>query len=307
MAYHLKSDESVPEGIKRIVLEEIDSAASQLSGKEETNRDEAIHEARKSVKKIRGVLKLMRPELGDIYRIENTRLRNVARKLSEFRDAGAIIVTFDGLREKYRGELGRRRLASIRRGLVARKKQAEKEARIEEVLARMAATLRRTGKRVNAWPLNTDGFAALAPGLEATFRRGQKAMARVHKSPRPENYHEWRKRVKDHWYNVRLLENLWTDVMHAYEKSLKELEDWLGEDHNLVVLRQTVLAEPAFFGNDNEIGLLVSLMDKYHKELRDNALSVGERVYDEKPRLFIRRMQHIWDAWQAQPKTLEVA
>jgi CHAD domain-containing protein len=303
VAYRLKSGEPVPAGIRRVVLEEIASAAAQLSGKAKARRDERIHEARKSVKKIRGVLRMMRPELGDIYRTENTRMRNVGRKLSQFRDAGAIIETFDALREKYRGELGGRSLASIRRGLMARKKQAETKADVERVLRHMAATLLLEQKRVHAWPLAAAGFPAIAPGLEETYRRGRKAMAAVRKRPSAENYHAWRKRVKDHWYHVRLLESLWTDEMQAYEKSLKDLETCLGEDHNLVILREKVLAAPAFYGSGEEVGLLARLIGRYHKELRGNALALGARIYEEKPREFTRRMQHRWEAWEADPKS----
>jgi len=249
------------------------------------------------------VLRMMRPELGDIYRTESTRMRDVGRKLSQFRDAGAIIETFDALREKYRGELGRRTLASIRRGLMARKKQAEKKADVERVLRRMAAKLLLEQKRVQAWPLAAVGFPAIAPGLEETYRRGRNAMAAVRKRSSAENYHEWRKRVKDHWYHFRLLESLWTDAMQAYEKSLKDLETCLGEDHNLVILREKVLADPAFYGSDEEVGLLAGLIGQYHKELRGNALSLGARIYEEKPREFTRRMQHLWEVWEAQPKS----
>jgi hypothetical protein len=49
MAYHLTRSESVPEGLRRIASEELDSAASQLSKAHGQRRDEAIHEARKSV------------------------------------------------------------------------------------------------------------------------------------------------------------------------------------------------------------------------------------------------------------------
>lgn len=303
MAYRLKSGEPVPAGIRRVVLEEIASAAGQLSGEAKASRDERIHEARKSVKKVRSVLRMMRRELGDIYRTENTRMRDVGRTLSQFRDAGAIIETFDALHEKYRGELGGRSLASIRRGLMARKRQAEQKADVEQVLGQMAATLLLEIKHVQAWPLEVSGFPAIAPGLEETYRRGRKAMVAVRKRPRGENYHEWRKRVKDHWYHVRLLESLWTDVMQAYEKSLKDLETWLGEDHNLVILREKVLAEPAFYGSGEEVGLLAGLIGQYHKELRGNALSLGARVYEEKPRDFTRRMQDLWEAWEAQPKS----
>ena len=292
MAYHFKLGEPVPEGIKRIAREEIESAARHLSGQGESDRDEAIHEARKSVKKIRGVLRLVRPELGEVYRIENARFRDIGLRLSQFRDAGASIETFDALRKRYRGEMDGRTLASIRRRLKARKKQAEQQANLAAVLDGMAAALRDSAPGVSAWPLAKDGFPAIAPGLEATFRDGQKAMSRARKHPLPENYHEWRKRVKAHWYHIRLLESLWSPGMQIYEKRLKDLETALGEDHNLVVLHGKVLAEP-------EIGQLPRLIRKYQKELRDNALALGEHIYEEKPGHLSRRIQQLWDGWQA--------
>jgi hypothetical protein len=159
---------------------------------------------------------------------------------------------------------------------------------------------------VKAWPLQTDGFPAIAPGLRQTFRCGRKALVQVQDCPRPENYHEWRKRVKDHWYHVRLLEDLWTDVMQAYEKSLNDVQTWLGDDHNLVLLREQIVAEPDSYGSDKEISLVLRHAEKYQKELRDSARSLGKRVYyEEKPRQFVYRMRQLWDEWQVQPQGLE--
>jgi CHAD domain-containing protein len=299
VAYRFKLDEPVPAGIKRIVREEIESAVRQLSGKGEGDLDEAIHEARKSMKKIRGVLRLVRPELGEFYRPENAFFRDVGRTLSEFRDAGAMIETFDGLRDKYPGELGRGRLASIRRGLIARKAQSGEQGSVQKTRNRMAAALRRRAKRVETWPLAVDGFAAIAPGLETTLRRGQRALARARQDPLPENYHEWRKRVKDHWYHVRLLEAVWDSGMQAYEKNLRDLEGFLGEDHNLVVLREKVQADPALYGKEPEIARLMKLIGAYQRELREHALAAGKGIYGEKPERFIKRMRRVWVAAHA--------
>ena len=299
MPYHLKPGERVPAGVKRIAREEIEAAVRQLTGKGEADRDEAIHEARKSMKKIRGLLRLMRGELGEIYRQENTFLREAGFRLSQFRDARAMLEAFDGMRRKYRGELGRGRFASIRRGLIARKARAERQGGVENVLNGVAAALRQSDRRVETWPLAADGFAAIAPGFEATFRRGRKALARARKHPSPENYHEWRKRVKNHWYQVRLLEGVWDGTMPAYERRLKDLETWLGEDHNLVVLEEKVMAEPGFYGRQPEIWLFIKLIGKYHKELRGNALAEGARIYDAKPRQLSNRMRRMWGVGQA--------
>jgi len=299
VAYRFKSGEPVPEAIKRIVGEEIEAAARHLSGQGDADRDEAIHEARKSIKKIRGVLRLMRGELGDIYGMENAHFGDIGRELSQFRDAGASIETFDALRKRYRGEMDGRMLASIRRRLKASKRQAEQQAGIAAVLTRMAAALRQLAPSVSRWPLAKDGFPAIAPGLEATFRDGQKAMARARKHPLPENYHEWRKRVKAHWYHIRLLEGVWDGAMPAYEKRLKDLETWLGEDHNLVVLEEKIRAAPGAYGRAPEIALFVRLIGKHRKELRGDALALGARTYGEKPRQFTRRMRSMWDAGEA--------
>jgi CHAD domain-containing protein len=299
VAYLLIPGEPVPAGIRRIVREEMEAAARQLSGEAGSDRDEAIHEARKSMKKIRGVLRLMRPEMGAVYQRENNWYRNVGGRLSEFRDAGAMIETFDALIEEHREELGRRKLGSIRRGLMARKQNAEVQAGMAEVFGTIAGGLRRRVAKVEAWPLVADGFPALAMGLEATFRGGRKARARVRKHPTPANYHEWRKRVKDHWYHVRLLEKYWSGAMESYEKSLKELENWLGEDHNLVVLQETVVATPALFGKELEIALFQKLIDQYHEKLRGYAVSMGKHIYGEKPRPFIKRLRRLWEDGQA--------
>ncbi len=304
MAYHLKRSESVAEGIRRIAREEIESAAGQLS-KGHRDRDEAIHEARKSIKKVRAVLRLVHPELGDTYYQETSYLRDVGRKLSLYRDAAAVIEILDSLEQKYRNRLKASTVESIRRGLLARKEQSEREADIQKALTEIAMSLRVAARRVKAWPLQTDGFPAIESGFEKMFRQGQKALIRAQKCPRPENYHEWRKRVKDHWYHARLLENLWNDIVQAYEKSLDDIQAWLGDDHNLVLLRAKIVAEADTYGNDQELSPLLKLVDKYQKDLRAASVSLGRRIYEAKSRHVVRRMRQLWDEWQVQPQSLE--
>src|SRR5262249_41582496 len=149
----------------------------------------------------------------------------------------AIIATFDDLQKTSRRKSG---LTSIRAGLLKQRRASSREEDVVLVLNEAAAALSKASKRVKTWPLRTDGYDAIRPGLRATYRAGRKALARARKDPGAQTYHELRKRVKDHWYHMRLLENLWSDVISAYEKSLKDLETWLGDDHNLAVLREKI-------------------------------------------------------------------
>lgn len=301
MAFHLKAKEPVPEGLKRIAREELESAAGQLGGKAGGNRDEAIHEARKSLKKTRAVLRLSRKELGPVYREENARLRDLGRVLSGFRDAGAMIETLDALVANYKSEFGRRTGGSVRRALLAEKAESERSADIESTLAEGAKTLRAAAEEVEKWPLERDGFRAIEPGPKQSYARGRKAMAYAAKHPKAENYHEWRKRAKDLWYHVRLLEPLWTGVFEAYEKSLKDLETALGDGHNLVLLRERIREDPAKYGSAADVKRVLKFIGRRQAELRANAQALGARIYEEKPRQFIRRLAHLWDAWLSEP------
>jgi len=58
--------------------------------------------------------------------------------------------------------------------------------------------------------------------------------------------------------------------MSVTEKSLKDLETWLGNDHNLVVLRARIVAEPAFYGKQKDIDLALDLIDRYQKSFGNN-------------------------------------
>jgi hypothetical protein len=68
--------------------------------------DEAIHEARKALKKARAALRLLQDGMSKTtYQLENSRLRDAGRFLSPFRDAKSLIAAFDSLRDRYGDEL----------------------------------------------------------------------------------------------------------------------------------------------------------------------------------------------------------
>jgi CHAD domain-containing protein len=278
-------------GVKRVIGEQIDSAIKELT--QGTDRDEAIHDARKGVKRVRGALRLVRFDLGAQFSQENAAFREIGRKLSEVRDAQALLEVFEDIAKHYQVPL-----PSIRRGLDERKRLFEAAANVPGVVEEAAADLKEARERIAAWPLHSNGFAAVAPGLGATFQAGRQAFGAAYADPTPENFHEWRKRAKDHWYHIRLLENLWTPAIQAYEVSLKRLEQCLGDDHNLVVLADAVQAGPELFHNRRELDMLNRLAAKFRVDLRGEAHSIGDRIYSPKRKEFVVYMQFLWEAWK---------
>lgn len=293
MAYRFEAGEAVPEGLRRIAREELTSAAGGLRQATARTRDDAIHEARKSVKKVRVILRLMRGELGRTYTVENRRLRNVALRLSAYRDATVMIETLDQLRERHHDNRSRRALAAIRRGLLESQRR-QRGSGMTSAMHRAADALLAASARVGRWRLVMDGPVALAPGMETAYRRGRAAMASARRHAQPEHCHEWRKRVKDHWYHLRLLESRWDAAAHGREKDLKVLETWLGEHHNLEVLSARLAAKRVRQRTPEEAKLCRSLIGAMQRELRHKALALGQRLYRERPELFRKHIAQLW-------------
>ena len=282
MSYRLKRKEPVPDGIKRLAAEQIDAASSQLaSGK---NREEAVHEARKCVKKMRGLLSLAS------YGKEDKRLRDIGRALSGIRDATVIVETFDTLLEKHKATLNKEQLADVRCEL-------ERAPEFREGIERAVTGLRSVRGRIETWPLQADGFAALEEGLTASYRRGRKRLHLAEKTGDASDLHELRKSAKEHWYHMRLFEDLWPEPIGARAAALKDLETWLGEHHNLAVLRERLPKEPR-----EPIQLLLVLIEGEQKDLERNSISLARRLYEQKTKPFIRDLSKLWDVWHEEAK-----
>src|SRR5579862_3122658 len=128
MPYRLEHDESIPRGLRRVAREEIDSAIENLRVKQPSKRDDAVHEARKNIKKLRGIVRLLMPELGAEGVRENIALRDLGRTLSEVRDAAAMIETVELLGKKYRDDPAGTKLARVPSAFVKRRNVARAHA-----------------------------------------------------------------------------------------------------------------------------------------------------------------------------------
>jgi CHAD domain-containing protein len=265
----------------------IDHAGDELRGKTDSTPEEAVHEARKDMKKLRALLRLTRAELGkDTFARENACFRDAARELAGTRDSDVMLATLGALDLPPGHAWELRKL--IQAGL-AGDGADDREAGSR----RAAAILKEARKRVDAWPLERDSFDAVAAGLERTYRRGGRDYKAALAEPTVEALHEWRKRAKELWYHHTLLRPLWPPVMQAVGDEAHALSDRLGDDHDLAVLAAWVSenAEP-----DPELS---DAVERRRAELQREAFELGARVYAEKPRAYRRRIKRLWTASQA--------
>ncbi len=283
-AYRLKEGEPLPDEVRRAARGRIDHAIDELRGECESTPEEAVHEARKDMKKLRGLLRLVRGELDEeTFARENACFRDAARELSGTRDSDVMLETLGSL------GLPAGRGWELRKVIQAGLSLGGDEDR-EAAGERAVTILKEARERVDDWPLERDSFEAIAGGLRRTYRRGRRAFEAASESRGAESLHEWRKRVKDLWYHHTLLRELWPPVMSAVGDEAHGLSDRLGDDHDLVVLATWVRAHA-----DAEPELFESV-DRRRAELQSDAFALGERVYAEKPSAYVRRMEQLWSA-----------
>jgi CHAD domain-containing protein len=282
--YRLKAGEPLPKGIARVARGRIDHALDELQGKTESTAEEAVHEARKDLKKLRALVRLARGELGETaFARENACFRDAGRELAAVRDRDVMLETLTAL--DIPAELGRE-LRNAIQAHTARDGDGDRRAAVTGVVTMLGEAR----GLVDDWPLERDSFDALEDGLVRTYRRGRRDLKAVRASPSVEGLHEWRKRVKELWYQHTLLHPIWPHVMQAFGDEVHELANRLGDDHDLAMLaewaREHSDAGPDFF----------DAVERRRLELQEEARSLGARVYAERPAAYSRRLRRLWKA-----------
>ncbi len=145
--------------------------------------------------------------------------------------------------------------------------------------------------------MRAGGWSTIAPGLLRSYRRGRKAFRRARVGPTVENLHDWRKRVKDFWYHLRWLRQVPPETMRGHAKDAHRLSELLGADHDLAVLRDSLAGMTAV---PTDADSVLGLIDQRRDQLQTDAMFLGQRLYAEKPKHFLRRMHRYWKAWRAE-------
>jgi CHAD domain-containing protein len=261
-----------------------------------------VHEARKDLKKLRAALRLVRDDIGrKAYRRENHRFRDAGRRLSAARDAEVKLDTLKALAERFDGELPVEAASRLEDALG--NERAEATAQVEregDGSPRAAAVSEIEAGRaaIDDWPLGDGGWELFAPGVKRSYRRGRRRLAEVHANPSAETVHEWRKRVKDLWYHLRLLRDAWPPVLGEIADEAHRLADALGDHHDLAVLAEDAGGRAELISGE-DLEQLRELVARRQDELLGEALSLGGRIYAESPKRFEARLHKYWAEWQA--------
>src|SRR5215510_4433023 len=288
MAFRLKLREPLPEGLKRVFCEQIDSALHMCQNPAK-ERGVTVHEVRKHLKKLRAAMRLATSQVGkNCHAKENRCVREIGRLISDLRDAQVRLQTFIELRDKASKKTVQQLFPRTEELLFLEREsfsaafagwQSQAIPQLEGVKARLIE-----------WSLDGLNWKQICDAVGKIYRRGQRALAKAIDDPDPEHFHAWRKRVKDVWYQLRILQPLNRVVLEEMAHDAEVLGELLGREHDFDFLLARLERESGDEALADELSQLQKLITKRCERLRRDALELGRRFYAEPAKAFAKRI-----------------
>ena len=289
MAFRLER-RPIAKQLRRLVRKELDAAIDGLDvGDASAIR---VHDVRKHIKKARAIVKLLRGPLGKRYARQNERLRAAGRRLSGLRDAEVMLQTLESLHARFVAVITPTIEKGIARALRHHRREAHKQAHAR---ARQAlGLLKRSRATLPGRVEHATGFRVVRRGLTRVYERSKLALADLTPVSGAAELHAWRRRVKEHWYHVRLFESS-QPATQARARSLKVLQASLGEDHNLALLGDRLLGHSERFGGVETSAVVLDCIHKRQGILRRRALTSGRQLFAATP----EKIEALVNRWRA--------
>ena len=291
MSTQINLPESVQVNVQRIMQARIERCRARLR---EDAPHEAIHQTRKELKKIRALLRLVRYQIGEeAYQTANHYFRDAARLISDARDVSAGWETAEELQSLLTTARNRQAVGRLKRHLRAKKAAITRyQVHGDKLLESVTEALADAEQLHRAWTISDDGFEAVEKGIKRIYRQCQKRQAVAYSQDDPKAFHQWRKSVKYLRYQVDTLSPLWPGLLQALEGELNLLTDYLGDDHDLLVLQETIkeakVMPPATQRS------VFSTIDERRAQLQQEALPLAKKLFAQKPKEFVADLARWW-------------
>lgn len=296
MSYRIGRDESVSAAVRRIAHERIDKAVKEVES-DKFDPHEKVHQVRKRCKELRGLIRLVRPAFEKTYQRTNIAFRDIARPLSDPRDARTVIDSYDDLMEHFAEQINRESFGIVRRRLTARLHEFSDADVVERLSGARDALLTVKGL-VDDWRFKSDDFDAIAAGVAKTRQRAVKDLQQVERDADTDTLHDWRKRLKYHWFHLRLLQGIWPENLKSMQTQIKQLVDYLGEDHDLANFLFTVETFASEI-DSADLEALRGLVQQRRKNLQRRTIRLGQRALAESTESLNARFKAYWKLWRA--------
>ncbi|MEL6623629.1 MAG: CHAD domain-containing protein [Pseudomonadota bacterium] len=239
MAFRFDLTTDLPTNVRHMWSRQLQKA--ERAAENAADDDTAIWQARKSFKRVRALLRLIRDGLQKkAWRAENIRYRDLGRQLAGARDAAAVVEALNGL-ALATGLEGSDLIAMTRQALQHPDRSNSPETAVQGVdLGALKAALAEARVAFDALDVTGLDRGALLRGYARAYGDGRREMDACYQTGESAGFHEWRKRVQHHWRQSLLLEGVWPEGMAPRIETARLVSKALGFDHDLSLLAEEI-------------------------------------------------------------------
>ncbi len=291
--FGIRVNEKPDEAFRRIITEQIEFILKLYESDEELSF--IVHNSRKSFKRIRSTLRLIRFNMPDgWFKEQNIFFRDLSMQVSEMRDAHVLMESLEILQEDPTLRINAFNTAELLQ-LIQKEVEEQEQILREENVLQVKHDLLQKHTVLKEMTSIGNSLRDLTKGLKSIYGEGFKSMQTAYLNPNPEHFHEWRKQVKHLLYAREILDSVWTVTAGCAYIEVKELSDMLGLDHDLANLREYLQAKadsgdiPAETAEDFRAEI-----SKKRQKLQRLAEHLGKQIYAESDEFFIQHLDKHW-------------
>lgn len=266
--------------LQRILREQNRKALKLLESWHDEPSDH-IHRSRQSFRRIRAVVRLLRPVAPYIYDVENRFYRDTGQQLSNVRDSNAMVEAIEFLERTFDCDAPKDSLAMLKTSLRRRVKN-ELEGSSSDIAVTcsdVAEELEMAGRRLHGIPLDGVKLRHLKRSTRKGLRSCGKAFRKFRRYERAEDLHAWRKQTKYAYYHARLMQEVMPRWSRRYGSSLKQLGILLGHWQDLFVLDQLLASQPDELGIDSHRRKIREMVASSQNALKGQAVDSGIQIF----------------------------
>ncbi len=249
-------DDTTPgETLRAACARELESALARLTA-ERGDRDLAVHEARKSIRRVRAWMRLLSRDRRELLQDSDHALRSLRRTLGPLRDAASRIAALEALTRKRDAIEIRPALSVSLSDLKARKAQLWRQyPRRGQAFTRLRDGLTTVIRSIPTWPLHDVNSREIRRGLKRAFRRAVESGEACRGTTGAIRRHAWRGRVR-----VFLLQSQLFAPTNVDLGRLKMLVQHMGNENDLAQVERAISRKL-----DRHIRLTVRQYTKSHR------------------------------------------
>lgn len=279
---HLRKGRRPGQELKAVAALQLKAALDELKGNNVS--PDPIHHARTYIKKVRSIIQIASPALPRALRGKlQGQLKQAACRMAPLRDSEVRLQTLDLLLKRFREPFGQ--FSAIRNGFadVARQQRVNGAKQIPRVIG----FLRKTLASVPDWPMDELRPRDLHRRIKGTYRRGRTLLDLCRSTKDPEDFHRWRKQVKQLWYQLRITAPHWPGDARELIEASGEIGHYAGIERDY-----TLLAAELAKGPRSKASLILQeTIARLLPDLRRKAISAGELLYARKPKAFVEDLR----------------